>query len=353
MQNFQLIASNINVAPLIEALKQHELLWNANNLRTTHEMSPHKQVDDIWIRFNHMDENVGVAVEDKECYWYPASSILPVKNYMYPLMDAVQGDRFGRCVITRMKPGTKIDRHVDYGAPVAYYQRFHLALNNAPGARFVCGDDTFIPNTGDLFILDNSAEHEVINDSDQDRITMIIDIRTPLFEHIKKTLDLDIAQDAINKQYAAGYSYQVESFEKCKADFEPFVMQHWNELGLSKEDVPIDFDWNRFFEQDRKGKLHTVTVRKDGQLVGYHISFLGSHPHYKSTMHAMVDLYFLEPSLRKGRTGMKLFKFAEQELKKLGVVKIYTGCKVKFDHTRLFEYLGYELSDYQFIKVLK
>jgi hypothetical protein len=360
MANFQIIAQNIDVSPMLNALRENEYLWNANNLRTTHMQSPHKQVDDIWVRFNKIDADLNRAVEDKEAYWYPASGVLPVRSYMYPLLEISMGERFGRCVITRMKPDTRIDSHVDHGSPVAYYQRFHLALNNAPGANFICGDETFCPQTGDLFILDNSKEHEVVNNSTEDRITMIIDIRTPFFEHIKTTIDQE-PQQAQNQTvlnndrvgyYGPGYTYQVESFEKCQEDFRPFVMQHWNELGLTKEDVPIDFDWERFFAQDRQGKLHTVTVRKDGALVGYHITFLGSHPHYRSTLHGMVDLYYLVPDLRKGRTGMKMFKFAEEKLKELGVVKVYTGCKVKFDHTRLFEYLGYEFSDKQFIKIL-
>lgn len=352
MQNFQLIARNIDTTAIINALKDNEYLWNQNNLRTTHELSPHKQVDDIWIRFNNLDGSLQKAVEDKEALWYPASYVLPVRTYMYPLMEIVDGDRLGRCVITRMGPNTKIDSHKDMGAPVGYYQRFHLALQNAEGAVFKCGDEEFTPQTGDLFIVANQRDHEVINNSDIDRITMIIDVHTTAFEHIKPTLVNTIAKKQINKQYGKGYTYQIESFEENKADFEPFVMQHWNELGLTKEEVPIDFDWERFFEQERIGRLHTVTVRKDGNLVGYHISFLGSHPHYRSTLHAMVDLYYLLPELRAGRVGLKLFKFAEEKLKELKVVKIYTGCKVKFDHSRLFKYLGYELSDYQFIKIL-
>lgn len=340
---------------MLDALAANEGLWNINNLRTTHSQSPHKQVDDIWIRFNKLDGSLQKAVEDKETYWYPASGVLPCTHYMYPLMEVVHGDRFGRCVITRMAPGVSIDSHKDMGAPVGYYQRFHLALQNAEGAVFKCDDEEFCPKTGDLFIVANHKEHSVVNNSELERITMIIDVHTPWFEHIKPTLEVEPVLNPLNKQsrdYGSGYTYQVESFEECKDEFEPFVMIHWGELGLTKEDVPIDFDWERFFEQERKGKLHTVTVRKDGKLVGYHIAFLGSHPHYKSTLHAMTDLYYLLPELRQGRTGLKLFKFAEEKLKELGVVKIYTGCKVILDHTRLFEYLGYEFSDKQFIKIL-
>jgi hypothetical protein len=352
MLNFQVIAQNIDTRPMLEALKDNEHLWNQNNLRTTHELSPHKQVDDIWVRFNKLDGALQKAVEDKEAYWYPASDVLPVRAYMYPLLEIVNGDRLGRCVITRMAPNTVIDSHKDMGAPVGYYQRFHLALQNAEGAVFKCDGEEFTPKTGDLFIVANQKDHEVINNSEIERITMIIDVHTSWFEHIKPTLETTVFKKQINKQYGTGYTYQVESFEENKADFEPFVMTHWNELGLTKDAVPIDFDWQRFFEQERIGRLHTVTVRKDGQLVGYHISFIGSHPHYKSTIHAMVDLYYLLPELRAGRVGLKMFKFAEEKLKEIGVVKVYTGCKVKFDHTRLFEYLGYELSDYQFIKIL-
>jgi N-acetylglutamate synthase-like GNAT family acetyltransferase len=66
----------------------------------------------------------------------------------------------------------------------------------------------------------------------------------------------------------------------------------------------------------------------------------------------MVDLYYLLPEHRKGITGVKLFKNAEADLKELGVKKIYTGCKLHLDHTKLFEFLGYTKSDYQFIKLI-
>ena len=135
-------------------------------------------------------------------------------------------------------------------------------------------------------------------------------------------------------------------------ELKPFSKIHWDELGLTKDDVQLDMDWDRFIKMEREGKLHTITVRDDGKLLGYHISFIGTHPHYKSTNHAVVDLYYLHKEHRLGRTGIRLFKYAEASLKKLGVVKISSGCKVKLDHTKLFEYLGYEFSDKMFIKII-
>lgn len=352
LKNFQTILTNLNVQPLLDALKENEHLWNQNTLRTTHEKSPHKEVDDIWIRFNDLSKDVREAIEDKETMWYPAAFVLPTSTYIFTLAQLVAGDRFGRCVITRTPPGHKIDRHVDYGSPVAYYQRFHIALQNEEGAAFICGDEEFTPQAGDVFVFDNSKEHEVVNNSSTDRITMIVDIHTKCFEHIKPTFTKVVTKNPLNKEYGEGYTYQIESFEENKEEFEPFVMKHWNELGLTKDDVPIDFDWERFFKEERVGRLHTATVRKDGKLVGYHISFIGGHPHYKSTLHAMVDLYYLLPEERAGRVGLKMFQYVEDELRKLGVKKVYTGCKVMFDHTKLFTRLGYELSDYQFIKIL-
>jgi len=352
-KNFQLIAQGIDTTPFLLALAEHEELWNYVDIRTTHPNSPHTDIDDIIVRFNEISYNNLQMLDDYESYWYPAASVLPVSPVIHTLMGQVMGDRIGRCVITRCKPGHKVKPHVDAGSPVSYYQRFHLALQQAPGAKFICGDEVFEPKVGDLFVFDNSKTHSVENDSDADRITMIIDIRTPYFEHIKKTLKTTTTQPLVNKvEYKQGYSYQVESFEQCIPEFQRFVPLHWAELGLTREEVPVDMDWQRYVQMERDNKLHTVTVRHDGKLVGYHVTFVGGHFHYKSTLHGMVDLYFVEQEHRRGWAGIKLLKFAEKTLKDRGVVKIITGTKCHKDNSVLHERLGYTHSDETYMKII-
>jgi hypothetical protein len=147
-------------------------------------------------------------------------------------------------------------------------------------------------------------------------------------------------------------TFQVESMTAARPELEVFAPIHWAELGLTKDDVPLDMDWTRYALMEEMNLIHMVSARDEGKLIGYQIALITPHLHYKSTLHAMVDLYYVKQEYRTGRTGLRLFEFAEKAYKELGVKKIITGCKTHLNHTRLFEFMGYTHSDQQFNKIL-
>lgn len=149
------------------------------------------------------------------------------------------------------------------------------------------------------------------------------------------------------------YTYAVERWTDIAEELIPFVPLHWAELGVTKDDVPVSLDWGFFADKDAGGQLHTVTARHKGELVGYHVSLIGGHLHYKDTLHAMVDLYFLLPEHRKQGNGVKMFQFAHKKLQEMGVVRIITGTKVHLPNDVLFEALGYQLTDRTYMLILK
>ena len=192
MKAFELIATELDVSLLLEQLEAHPELWDENRTRTGHAGSVHGEVNDILVRFNKPTTDFDTALNDTVCYWQPALNSLPVvPSMIYPLMFNLLGDQIGRIIITKLKPGGEIGWHEDHGTPATHYQRFHLCLKNAPGAafEFKVGDEvqSIEPTVGDLFIVANQLPHRVVNRSAQERWTMIIDIRTPFYQHIKET----------------------------------------------------------------------------------------------------------------------------------------------------------------------
>lgn len=148
--------------------------------------------------------------------------------------------------------------------------------------------------------------------------------------------------------------FAVESWATYAADA-PFLWQrHWREVGLDHEAVPLDMDVARYAELDRLGMLHIVTGRVRGNLVGYFTGVVSCHLHYASTLHCLVDLYYLEPLWRRGMTALRLFGTAHRTLKERGVVKVLSGTKLHdgLDASRLFEFMGYRLTEKQFTKLL-
>lgn len=183
MRHFFRVGEGIAVAPILHALAVQPQLWNENTLRTTHPETPHKAVDDIWLRFQDLKPyleggNASTIVDEHESMCYPAWHRLPqVHGIIFDLMRRVNGVRLGRVLITRLPPGKQIDPHEDGGEHAAYYQRYHVMLQNGPGSLFHCADETVTMKPGEVWWFNNALTHSVINNSADDRITMIVDIR--------------------------------------------------------------------------------------------------------------------------------------------------------------------------------
>lgn len=151
---------------------------------------------------------------------------------------------------------------------------------------------------------------------------------------------------------ATTVTYQIEHWNDIIGELKDCFLAHWDEVALDKDTILLDPDWFRYDALDRAGILHTITVRKNGVLIGYHVSLVGGHLHYASTLHAQVDIYYIKPEFRKGRTPINMFKYAEDSLRNIGVKKIYTGCKTHFDHSRLFEFMDYRKTEIVYTKIL-
>jgi hypothetical protein len=93
-------------------------------------------------------------------------------------MAYVHGERLGRVMINKIAPGGVIYPHADTPEHAEYYSRFHIVLQSQPGVVFRAGDEQVYMATGEVWWFDNKQEHEVINNSADDRIHMIVDIRT-------------------------------------------------------------------------------------------------------------------------------------------------------------------------------
>lgn len=176
MSHIKLLGSGLNVVPMQWALLEHPELWDKQTSRTAPEDSPHHGLSDIWARY--ADPATMQPDGSHTSIWYPASDVLPVKDLVYPLMQAAQGDQLGGVLITRIKPGQLCKPHTDPGWHARFYQKFAIQIQSSPGQAFHFADSSLVTKPGDLFWFDNAYTHWVTNDSTQDRITMIVCIKT-------------------------------------------------------------------------------------------------------------------------------------------------------------------------------
>lgn len=136
---------------------------------------------------------------------------------------------------------------------------------------------------------------------------------------------------------------QVESLEERLEEIKPLLPVHYRELALHQDKVPLAPQYDVYIANERIGQLIFMTMRKDGELVGYFIGFISPGLHYSTCLTCKMDIFFIHPDVRgNGLPGLKLFRALEKELKRRGVQCWFVGSKVKADASALFERLDFE-----------
>jgi GNAT superfamily N-acetyltransferase len=145
---------------------------------------------------------------------------------------------------------------------------------------------------------------------------------------------------------------QQERFSAVRNEIGPLWDAHYDEVDRNTFGLPLDPDWNRYAVLDDAGLLLIVTARLAGKLVGYVFALVDTHLHYRSTLFASLDLYYLAPAHRGGRTALRLFLALSAALKARGVKRVLGNTKAVRGQDRLFQFMGWVLDDRVYIKTL-
>jgi hypothetical protein len=189
MKHFLKIAEGVIVTPLMLAIARRPELWKADTYLRDYAKGPFGEVESIMLRFP--EKRVFEQEAELEAYKrgeskfdqhesidYPAYAMLPeARPLIMGIFNTVAGERLGRAMVNKIKPGGRIFPHADTPEHVRYYSRFHLVLQSAPGVRFICGDEENYMATGEVWWFRNAEVHEVINNTDVDRIHLVMDAR--------------------------------------------------------------------------------------------------------------------------------------------------------------------------------
>ena len=167
------VREGMNVAPLLWALQGQPELWDQTPDRTEQVGSPHFGLSDIYIRYgeNPLDREVHESV------WYPAADKLPVRDLIFDLMASVRAERLGGVLITKIPAGMECKPHVDGGWHAGYYEKYGIQIASAPGQRFCFEGESLETKPGEVFWFDNAHTHWVTNDTEHDRITLIVTLK--------------------------------------------------------------------------------------------------------------------------------------------------------------------------------
>lgn len=179
MRHFLKLSGAVDTTALSVALHLQPELWNAHNQRKDFQHSPHAGTSDIWVRYNdlaNLTADYKAWTLEHDSVWHPAYRALPqLRPIIFGLMARCEAVRLGGVLITKIPPGGHVRPHADKGWHPTYYNvKLYLPLQTNERCWNRVGDERVVMQSGEVWYFDNTVEHEVRNEGDADRITLIV-----------------------------------------------------------------------------------------------------------------------------------------------------------------------------------
>ena len=138
--------------------------------------------------------------------------------------------------------------------------------------------------------------------------------------------------------------YAIEKLDNAFADLNLMLPAHWEFVGDS--DVAQQPNWPLYRKCEALNAAFLVMARDRGHPVGFMVVFIYPHPNAMSVLTADIKTYYVEP----GRSILlkSMAEFVLQELAHRGIYRVKAWTHAGHPATRLWEALGFELSELGF-----
>jgi hypothetical protein len=130
-----------------------------------------------------------------DMYWTEIADLCPITTKW--LKEVFPSNKYGRVRFMLLRAGGNISMHKD--SSIKLIENINVALNNPTGCKWVWGDgEELVMEQGGVYAMNLYYHHSVVNNSNEDRMHMII-ARHDATDEWKKLID-----DAATKQGIAG-----------------------------------------------------------------------------------------------------------------------------------------------------
>lgn len=182
MKFFRRIRTNVDTTELLSEIYGNEDAWDVSTKRQ--DTNPEQRdTNTIVLRGLEIRPDLKL-VESQECIVNNVSKRFPkVLGFMDSFAKEIGGE-LSRATIVRLKPFSRVLRHIDVGSYYFIRDRFHLVLYSKAGSVLISGDEQIRMREGELWWFDNKQHHEAANESDEWRIHLIFDVLPKPYMHL-------------------------------------------------------------------------------------------------------------------------------------------------------------------------
>jgi len=167
---------NFNVENLINYIKNFNKEWlmytERQNAVYAERRNPHLYTNTYIVQDHPLDwlfgSNISSTTKDHNFF-----SI--VSDIIKSLENEVVG-KSARILLTKLSAGKDVATHVDGGDYLSTVRRYHIPLITNDQVFYTVNDETINMKKGECWEINNLKPHSVLNNSDQDRVHLLIDI---------------------------------------------------------------------------------------------------------------------------------------------------------------------------------
>lgn len=142
-----------------------------------------------------------------------------------------------------------------------------------------------------------------------------------------------------SKTPAFNISFQIEAFPDLIDEGRHLAEQNFDEL--ETHNPGAEFNITFYSAMYDTGMMRCLTIRDEGELVGYCLVFMADDPQCQGQITGSVDAIYVAPEYRRFDVSRRFFKFIEAAMKQNGVTYIKTASRPNRDISSFLKYMGY------------
>jgi hypothetical protein len=144
----------------------------------------------------------------------------------------------------------------------------------------------------------------------------------------------------------------IEPFMAGVPELKNLLGTHYEELALNKDKVPLKPQWHVYENHEANGRLVYVTLREQGELIGYIINIVAPGLHYETCLTSIMDILFVKPDRRdaSAKGVLLMLDTLEAELRRRGVQRWFMGTKLHKDIGAIFKRRKFEAVEMTYSK---